>query len=36
MIWNVFSTKKKTGEDTRDQHLQIILSLSFIDFYVDI
>lgn len=35
MIWNVFSTKKN-GEDTRDQHLQIILSLSFIDVYVDI
>lgn len=35
MIWNVFSTKK-TGEDTRDQHLQIILSLSFIDVYVEI
>lgn len=35
MIWNVFSTKKN-GEDTRDQHLQIILSLSIIDVYVDI
>lgn len=35
MIWNVFSTKKN-GEDTRDQHLQIILSLSFIDVYDDI
>lgn len=35
MIWNVFFNEKN-GEDTRDQHLQIILSLSFIDVYVDI
>lgn len=34
MIW--FFNEKKPGEDTRDQHLQIILSLSFIDVYVDI
>lgn len=33
MIW--FFNEKK-GEDTRDQHLQIIPSLSFIDVYVDI